>query len=93
MPISYKQTSPLGVPMYAFGQAPARINLAGVQFAHSASFFPIPTKSRDGTKIYQSVKPDFNPNVEYMKDPLSRDIPSVDSSLFILARKLILESK
>ena len=44
-------------------------------------------------RIYQSVKPDFNPNVEYMKDPLSRDIPSVDNSLFILARKLILESK
>ena len=43
------------------------------------------------TKIYQSVKPDFNPEVEYMKDPLSRDIPSVDNSLFILARKLILE--
>ena len=45
------------------------------------------------TKIYQSVKPDFDPDVEYMKDPLSRDIPSVDNSLFILARKLILESK
>ena len=41
--------------------------------------------------IYQSVKPDFNPDVEYMKDPISRDIPSVDNSLFILARKLILE--
>ena len=45
------------------------------------------------TKIYQSVNPSFNPDVEYMKDPLSRDIPSVDNSLFILARKLILESK
>ena len=45
------------------------------------------------TRIYQSLKPDFNPDVEYMKDPLSRDIPSVDNSLFILARKLILESK
>ena len=44
------------------------------------------------TRIYQSVKPDFNPDVEYMKDPLSRDIPAVDNSLFILARKLILES-
>ena len=44
-------------------------------------------------KIYQSVKPDFNPDIEYMKDPLARDIPSVDNSLFILARKLILESK
>ena len=44
-------------------------------------------------KIYQSVNPSFNPDVEYMKDPLSRDIPSVDNSLFILARKLILESK
>lgn len=43
------------------------------------------------TRIYQSVKPNFNPYVEYMKDPLSRDIPSVDSSLFILARKVILE--
>ena len=42
-------------------------------------------------RIYQSVKPDFNPDIEYMKDPLSRDIPSVDNSLFILARKLILE--
>ena len=45
------------------------------------------------TKIYQSVNPLFNPDVEYMKDPLSRDVPSVDNSLFILARKLILESK
>ena len=44
-------------------------------------------------KIYQSINPSFNPDVEYMKDPLSRDIPSVDNSLFILARKLILESK
>ena len=44
-------------------------------------------------KIYQSAKPDFNPDVEYMKAPLSRDIPSVDNSLFILARKLILESE
>ena len=41
--------------------------------------------------IYLSVNPSFNPDVEYMKDPLSRDIPSVDNSLFILARKLILE--
>lgn len=44
-------------------------------------------------RMYQSVNPSFNPDVEYMKDPLSRDIPSVDNSLFILARKLILESK
>ena len=40
-------------------------------------------------RIYQSVNPSFNPNVEYMKDPLSRDIPTVDNSLFILARKLL----
>ena len=45
------------------------------------------------TRIYQSVKPDFNPDVEYMKDPLSRDIPPVDNSLFILTRKLLFESK
>ena len=43
-------------------------------------------------KIYQSVNPAFNPDVEYMKDPIYRDIPSVDNSLFILARKLILNS-
>ena len=42
-------------------------------------------------KIYQSVNPDFNPNVEYMKDPIYRDIPPVDNSLFILARKLLLD--
>ena len=41
-------------------------------------------------KIYQSVNPSFNPDVEYMKDPLLRDIPLVNNSLFILARKLIL---
>lgn len=44
-------------------------------------------------KIYQSVKPDFNPDIEYMKDPLSRDVPSLDNSLFIIARKLLLDSK
>ena len=41
-------------------------------------------------KIYQTVNPNFNPDVEYMKDPIYRDIPSVDNSLFILARKLLL---
>ena len=44
-------------------------------------------------KIYQSVNPNLNPDVEYIKDPLSRDIPAVDNSLFIVARKLILEIK
>lgn len=43
--------------------------------------------------IYQFVNPNFNPDIEYIKDPIYRDIPSVDNSLFILARKLILESK
>lgn len=42
-------------------------------------------------KIYQSVNPNFNPDVEYMKNPIYRDIPSVDNSLFILARNFILE--
>ena len=44
------------------------------------------------TKIYQSVNPSFNPDLEYMKDPMSRDIPSIDNSLFILARKLLLNA-
>ena len=41
-------------------------------------------------KIYQSVNPNFNPDIEYMKDPIYRDIPSVDNSLFIIARRLII---
>ena len=44
-------------------------------------------------KIYQSINPSFNPDVEFAKDPIYRDIPSVDNSLFAIARKLILESK
>jgi len=43
--------------------------------------------------IYQSVNPNFNPDVEYMKDPIYRDVPSVDNSLFRIARKLLLEVK
>ena len=42
-------------------------------------------------KIYQSVNPSFDPDVEYIRDPIYRDIPSVDNSLFILARKLLIE--
>ena len=44
-------------------------------------------------KIYQSINPSFNPDVEFAKDPIYRDIPLVDNSLFAIARKLILESR
>lgn len=44
-------------------------------------------------KIYQSVNPAFNPDEEFAKDTCYHDIPSVDSSLFTIARKLILETK
>ena len=44
-------------------------------------------------KIYQSVNPAFNPDEEFAKDTCYRDIPSVDNSLFTIARKLILETK
>lgn len=44
-------------------------------------------------KIYQSINPLFDPDVEFAKDPIYRDIPPVDNSLFAIARKLILESK
>ena len=44
-------------------------------------------------KIYQSINPSFNPDVEFAKDPIYRDIPPVDNSLFAIARKLILESR
>ena len=41
--------------------------------------------------IYQSVNPAFNPDIEFAKDTCYRDIPSVDSGLFIIARKLLIE--
>ena len=44
-------------------------------------------------QIYQSVNPAFNPDEEFAKDSCYRDIPSVDSSLFTRARKLILAAK
>ena len=44
-------------------------------------------------KIYQSINPNFDPAIEYMKDPIYREIPPVDNSLFRIARKLLLESK
>jgi len=44
-------------------------------------------------KIYQSINPSFNPDVEFAKDPIYRDIPPIDNSVFAIARKLILESK
>lgn len=43
--------------------------------------------------IYQFVNPTFNPNVEFAKDTCYRDIPSVDSSLFIIARKILMENE
>ena len=44
-------------------------------------------------KIYQSVNPTFNPDEEFVKDTCYRDIPPIDNGMFIIARKLILESK
>ncbi len=40
-------------------------------------------------KIYQSVNPSFNPDIEFAKDTCYQDIPSVDNSLFAIARKLL----
>lgn len=44
-------------------------------------------------KIYQSVNPAFNPDMEFVKDTCYRDMPPVDSSLFTIARKLLIEAK
>lgn len=44
-------------------------------------------------KICQSVNPAFDYDTEYVKDNCYRDVPAVDSSLFIIARKLIAEAK
>lgn len=42
-------------------------------------------------KIYQSINPNFDFETEMAKDSCYRDIPAVDSSLFAIARKLLLE--
>ena len=44
-------------------------------------------------KIYQSINPAFNTDEEFAKDSCYRDMPSVDNSLFNIARKLLIESK
>ncbi len=44
-------------------------------------------------KIYQSVNPSFNPDIEFAKDSCYRDIPSVDNSLFAIARRLLITAK
>ena len=44
-------------------------------------------------KIYQSVSPTFAPDEEFAQDSCYRDMPSVDNSLFIIARKMLIESK
>ena len=44
-------------------------------------------------KICQSVNSTFNYETEFAKDSCYRDIPAVDSILFIIARKLIAEAK
>ena len=43
--------------------------------------------------MQESVNPAFNPDEEFAKDTCYRDIPSVDNSLFTIARRLILEAK
>ena len=45
MPLNYEQTSPLDVPLYAFGYPKARITLALVQFVRSGTFFTIPLRN------------------------------------------------
>ena len=52
-PISSKRTSPLDVPLYAFG-SPSQGKPYSAQFAYSASFFPSPQKWRDCKKTNQS---------------------------------------
>ena len=44
-------------------------------------------------KIYQSVNPAFNFDEQLAIDTCYRDIPSVDSALFIIARRLLLNAQ
>ena len=62
------------------------------QFANGEiDFYTAEKLSRE--KIYQSINPNFDLETEMTKDTCYRDIPSVDNSLFTIARKLLLEAK
>ena len=50
-------------------------------------------KKRACEKIYQSVDASFDYDREFAKDTCYRNIPSVDNSLFTIARKLILAER
>ena len=50
-------------------------------------------KKRAYENIYQSVDASFDYDIEFAKDTCYRNIPSVDNSLFTIARKLILAER
>ena len=50
-------------------------------------------KKRAYEKIYQAVDASFDYDREFAKDTCYRNIPSVDNSLFTIARKLILAER
>ena len=50
-------------------------------------------KKRAYEKIYKSVDASFDYDREFVKDTCYRNIPSVDNSLFTIARKLILAER
>ena len=50
-------------------------------------------KKRAYEKIYQSVDASFDYDTEFAKDTCYRNVPSVDNSLFTIARKLILAER
>ena len=50
-------------------------------------------KKRAYEKIYQSIDASFDYDREFAKDTCYRSIPSVDNSLFTIARKLILAER
>lgn len=79
---------------YAENESKVKSIIADVitQYANGELDYPTAVK-KSYEKLYQSVNPSFNPDEEFAKDTCYRDIPSVDNSLFTIARKLILESR
>lgn len=45
------------------------------------------------TRIYQSINPSYTPNTDIAADRIYLDIPAVDSAMFSIARKLLLEAE
>ena len=60
------------------------------EFASGAKDYPTAVKD-SYIRIYQSADPSFDPEMQFSIDTCYRDIPAVDTAMFTIARKLLIE--